>query len=138
MTSLVEQVTYTVCFCDSEYHPFKPILKHGFSHCFAFKHTEDYYIVANSELSHIELDVLERNEQAFNDLIESMVTVTVTLDIDAKHSIAGLRWLSCVETVKSLLGIRSPLLLTPYQLYKRLVRCQGKVPQNAQPKTNAN
>jgi len=128
---------YTICFCDSEDHLLKPILKAGFSHCFAIKHTDDNYIVVNCERSHAEVDALPVTAHVYADLVDGMTRITLAVKIDESGSIAGLRWLSCVESVKSLLGINDALLLTPYQLYKRLLRCQGKVQQNEQQKTNA-
>lgn len=127
---------YTICFCDSEPHLFKPLLKRGFSHCFAIKHTDDNYIVVNSDNSHIEVDALPVTPFVYADLVDGMTRITLAIKVDSKQSMAGLRWLSCVESVKSLLGINAPLLLTPYQLYKRLLRCRGKVQQNAPQNNN--
>lgn len=129
---------YTICFCDSDHHILQPILKRGFSHCFAIKHTDENYIVVNCDRSHAEVDALPATNRVYADLVDGMTRITLAVKIDESGSIAGLRWLSCVESVKSLLGINDPLLLTPYQLYKRLLRCQGKVQQNAPPNANAN
>lgn len=128
-------ITYTICFCDSVEHFFKPVLETGFAHCFAIKHTDDYYVVINCDPSHVEVDVLPATDEVFNDLVEDMVYLTLTIEVGS-NSIAGLRWLSCVESVKSLLGIRSFFMFTPYQLY-RYLKCQVKVQPNVQLKTSA-
>ena len=122
---------YTICFCDSEDHLLKPILKAGFSHCFAIKHTDDNYIVVNSSRSHVEVDALPVTPLVYADLVEGMTQITLWVQVDERRSIAGLRWLSCVESVKSLLGIQSKRILTPHQLY-RFLKCLVKVQRNAQ------
>lgn len=127
---------YTICFCDSEHHLLKPVLKAGFSHCFAIKHTDDNYIVVNCERSHAEVDALPVTPFVYADLVDGMTRITLATKINEDKSIAGLRWLSCVESVKSLLGINDALLLTPYQLYKRLLRCQAKAVQSEQQNSN--
>jgi len=111
---------YTICFCDSEDHLLKPILKTGFSHCFAIKHTDDNYIIVNSSRSHVEVDALPVTPLVYADLVEGMTQITLWVQVDERRSIAGLRWLSCVESVKSLLGIQSKRILTPHQLYRYL------------------
>jgi len=111
---------YTICFCDSEEHLLKPLLKPGFSHCFAIKHTDDNYIIVNSSRSHVEVDALPVTPLVYADLVEGMTQITLWVQVDERRSIAGLRWLSCVESVKSLLGIQSKRILTPHQLYRYL------------------
>lgn len=122
-----EKVTekWHVIFCQAKSdNILTPFLEKNFQHVYAMKETEGGYLwhIINSTQSHISLSLVSTDDfphprlYAGNDAI----ILPVTVHIDPR--ITGFRpcFFSCVEVVKSCLGINSIKIQTPFQLYKHL------------------
>ena len=96
-------------------------LRPGFRHCYAMKLTEgeNFWHIVNPRTSHIdvtqELVYLYPHPRVYAAPDAILLNVTARIDTDRVRGKICL--FNCVEVVKGLLGIDSPLTLTPYQLY---------------------
>lgn len=61
-------------------------------------------------------------------LVQEMMECTACVEIKVEDNpIQMPRWLYCVSFVKHVIGVRSPLILTPYQLYCELIKKPHRV-----------
>lgn len=74
--------------------------------------------MVDPRISYTSLDVYPKMGKVIPDDDETVLFVDRFVDIYKMRRVVGP--LNCVETVKGLLGISSPFVLTPYQLYKRV------------------
>lgn len=114
-----------ICFCDvKRKHWIQRVLKPGFHHVKAFKHSPggQFMVLVDSMRSHLDIDIVPLNEENIAKYTEGCKVVTVVVKYDLLFDRGHFCRFNCVEVVKSLLGIRSFWTFTPYQLYKRLTR----------------
>ncbi len=99
-------------------------LRPGFRHCFCLVRRPVGWLVCDLLKSSVFMDVVDPYEEA--DLIAHYCnrgrTVLVGSSFTDRSRSASLRLLTCVEIVKRIIGLRAPTVLTPYQLYRALVR----------------
>lgn len=114
-----EQVKATVIFSQSTLHKWLHwFLKDGFSHVKVVVHHPDVNIVIDPRSAYTTLDVYSRFGILVQQDGEMHVKVTRLIDRGKIRRFFGP--INCVETVKGVLGIKNPFILTPYQLYKEL------------------
>jgi len=114
---------WTVCFRDPvKYHWYQKYMKKGFQHCYAFKLSPggQFYIVVDPARSHTHIDLLPVTDENYQLLTKGYKFVTILREIDLNFDRGGICRFNCVEVVKSLIGLKSFMTFTPYQLYKRL------------------
>lgn len=97
-------------------------LKPGFRHVYAVRDAGDKWVVLQPRLAFLDVFIMCKHEYPH--------IRTITGDkpkiIEVSHAIKeaklmGFGLLSCVEVVKSALGIKHRSTITPYQLYKGLM-----------------
>jgi len=115
---MVSNLEYCIVFSDSNHWLFK-WCKPGFQHVRAFKHMANVWVSINPQVSHIDID-LYRDDLTLEQICgEGCTIVKYCTTIDLVQINTSLGYNTCIDTVKRLLGIRG-IILTPYQLYKRL------------------
>lgn len=97
-------------------------LKKGFRHCYVAR--KDYgkvWTVIQDTWTHLDVrSFLVSDYPDISDLAgEGAYVVKVDYNIGKAHRGYFCHY-NCVETVKAVLGIRKPFLITPYQLYRYL------------------
>lgn len=118
------RVQWYLVFSDTEAeHWWNRWLKPGFRHVFAIRRQGDIWLAFSPQQGFTDIDALEGTESVMDIITNPHATV---LHCDAERVMQGLRVRSlfapftCVEQVKSLLGIRH-WCFTPYQLYRQLM-----------------
>lgn len=110
------------------------VLKDGYKHCWILLWDGRQWITVDSLSSHIEV-------MTYNDIMDGLdlpmwlkdrytAVVEIPLRRDGEKELY-IRWLSCVEIAKHYLGIKAFGVITPYQLYKHLLRNGGKHARDA-------
>lgn len=107
-----------------------------FSHCWAFCAAGDDMIVrVDPQAWGVHVAPMAHNVDAIllemaQRPITALLSVTVDYKIASCHEpMRGLY--NCVSQLKAMLGVRGPLILTPFQLYKRLCKHEGCIPIKA-------
>lgn len=86
---------------------------------------EDHHLVFIDSLAHTtEVTVIDKNH--FTKVIEACATknilvIPVHCKTPERRSLPP-TFCSCVETVKRILGLHCPFILTPWQLFKHLIK----------------
>lgn len=103
------------------------LFKKDFSHCFALVRQDGLWVQVDPSLSVLAVNVLPVGvplRKMFPDCAKF-----VRFKRWIPENLVRTPWLlvplTCVEQMKSLLGVRNPLLLTPYQLFKHLEKSNG-------------
>lgn len=109
------------------WHWTEPFTRRGYRHAIALTPDGGGTIIVNrlSWRLHIERVAIPIGWVLKHFMLEGFWFVAYRAVIRARHAWPGI--LSCVETIKALVGIRSPLVITPWQLYRRL-RAMGATP----------
>jgi len=119
---------WTVCFTDYETHKHwvQWLLKPGFFHCYAFKESPggQFLMLVEPMRSHVDIDLLPNTPENLAKMTSCHKVVKVIVKYDLSQERGHICRFNCVEVVKSLLGINSFWCWTPWQLYKRLLKCQ--------------
>ena len=112
--------TYYIVFTSSNHWLFK-WCKEGFQHVRAFKPYANVLISINPQISHVDVQLYE-NTVSIEDIVGQPCTIVeYCTKINPVQINSSLGYNTCIDTVKRLLGIRG-IILTPYQLYKRLIK----------------
>jgi len=102
-------------------------LKTGFRHCFAYRLTEEGWVLCDPLASGLLLRTAPKVPS--RTLMVSLAAVGATVvAVASEPRAARLSWLrpvTCVEICKRLLGHRADRVLTPYQLFRDLLRWGG-------------
>lgn len=106
----------------------------GFRHVYAFRQTPEGWLYINPRTDYTEIALepyLNDNPaNGFQVVSEGPVTVLNVLAAVPKHRLRC-RWfvgpVTCVEIIKSLLGIRAFFVFTPRQLYHYARQCNGTI-----------
>lgn len=121
VSRLPENVAWVV-FCSDSDVPWLKILKRGFRHCLVIWHDGRNWICVDP-LSHVlDIQVIEKNGLDMPTLMREQGHVVVRTYRKAPLKIAPPDILSCVSLVKRALGIHKFSIITPWQLYRHLVR----------------
>lgn len=99
-------------------------LRSGFRHCFVAVNRSDVWIISNSLSHYTDLDVaVDWTAAEISAWYHRLGCVTVeTTTRTPVPRCAPIRPFTCVESVKRILGLRAPWVLTPWQLYRHLTR----------------
>lgn len=101
------------------------ILKPGFRHCYAILHDGNKWVSYDPLAPHTEITVHYDIDSHFNLpqwlAGQGQLPVPASIDWDKKKASPPMVF-SCVEAVKKLLGVHQFFVLTPWQLYRYLLR----------------
>lgn len=105
----------------TDQHSLLFFLKRDFSHCDIVICEDDSYIMVEPLYSctHIRCVSLELVEQFKRDCT---IYRCVLLPAPPFKRLLRIRFISCVGILKHILGIRTPFIITPFQLYKYINR----------------
>lgn len=117
-----------VVFCDNTEHWASFLLKPGFRHVFVcvlvWTQGVGYWLCIDPSSGVPEFSVLCGTGGDPRGHFESLGATVVEV---RREDASPPRWpwavSNCVGVVKVVLGIRAPFVITPYQLYRRLMRC---------------
>jgi len=118
-----QSIKHYVVFKDSN-NPRVGWFKKGFRHCFLLRKDYDCLftiIEGHYNLGTVRYESLE--DCAFQDVVGDGTVVEVDVNISARCAYS-LNFITCVGLIKYFLGVSYPFVFTPYQLYKRLKKCQ--------------
>lgn len=107
--------------------PFKPFLKSGFSHVILVRSVcaDMFWCIIDPARSHTDIIHIPKSLLSYEELTEGCTVVQITSKIDTNQTCYTIGMNSCVDVVKRILGIKGMFIITPYQLYKRLLRWDG-------------
>lgn len=97
-------------------HPF-------ISHCFVMWEDKGQWIVYDKSVVKTSIFTVTNH----SDIIAQSIVIKVNSNPTVSYFNLG----TCVSSVKEMIGIRNPFILTPYQLFKRLSQCQVKAPHKS-------
>lgn len=123
-----EPIEGWVLFTQSSYW-WSRFLKKGFSHCSLLIRKEDIWVMMSPSLGFAQIHLLPVGVTLKN--IIPNVSCMIRFKVWATRKRYRLPWVispfTCVEQIKAFLGIRNPVILTPYQLFKHLGGHDGRV-----------
>jgi len=102
-------------------HWMDPLLKEGFKHCFAVVDNAGYMICVDGKAGKPDVEVVCGSDYDLKGFYVKQGFTVVEVG-GGLPTICPLTLSNCVGMVKSVLGIRAFLAITPYQLYRRLTR----------------
>ncbi len=103
------------------------IFKRGFRHCFVMMLQGDRWMLIDPRSNKTDIHLLP-HPKSFNFpryYTEHGKTVLKIPTIKTPNRILSPFPVSCVETIKRLIGLHAWTVMTPYQLYKKLVKIQN-------------
>ena len=119
-----------IVFIESTYDSwFMRRLQPGFKHVYAMKKTEagNFWQIVDPLRPHLkvyqELVSMYPHPRAFAG--PDAIILPITANIDRAGKVGTLSIFTCVDVVKALIGIRAPLVFTPWQLYKYIMRAKS-------------
>ena len=114
-----------ICFTDVDInkHWVQNFFKPGFYHCYAFKESAggQFLLIIDPSQSHINVDMVPKNAENLAKLTDCHKVLKVVVKYELLRDRGHLCRFNCVEVIKALLGLKSFLTFTPYQLYKRII-----------------
>lgn len=117
---------YYVCFGGNKTHWWTKFLKKGFYHCFLLAREKDNWLIVDHVMGYTDIICLE-NTDALKVIRDKGYRVVKTQQNSVLSNKCHIfRLFTCVETIKHILGITTPLIFTPYQLYKYLKNEENK------------
>ena len=111
----------------------RPFLRPGFRHCFAAVAAGGYWIAVDGRRG---LPAMTVVAAADYDLAAFYRGLGYTVAAMTRASVAArtpFALATCVGVAKRVLGVRAPLALTPYWLWKRLERSKARLPLDTPP-----
>lgn len=103
-------------------------LRHGFRHCFMMMQQDGRWILIDPRSNKVDIHLLP-HPKSFNFprfYMEQGKTVVKIPSIHTPKKIMSPFPVSCVETLKRLIGLHAWWVMTPHQLYKKLLKIQNK------------
>ena len=95
-------------------------LKPGFHHCLAAIEWRGYWIVIDPKPGLPDFHITQGSEHALGAFYAAHGMVSIGVARRDVCFMSPLMAVSCVSAVKRLIGLRAPLVLTPWQLFRRL------------------
>jgi hypothetical protein len=129
-TSDQDGIPTIVVFADNRTRPVLRVLRRGFRHCFAALRVGDEWIACDPLKDRIQLALIPRPADFDLAAFYASQGHRVLVGRTARPPSRGTgvpSLLTCVAIVKRLLGIRAPTVITPWQLYRHLRRCEAPV-----------
>ena len=109
------------------------LLKPGFNHVYAMRWDGFNWLIVNPRSDFLSVEVSTICDHNLRDLAIGEATATVGVLCEIPKGRLRSRFfagpVTCVEVVKSLLGIRAWFLFTPWQLYNYARACRGTIRQ---------
>ena len=105
-------------FHDYGNHPWDPILKTGFKHCFCSVASGEYWILIDSRMGLPHVEVVSHSAYDLKQFYEDQGYTVVAIERGRPTKLPFIHS-NCVGMVKSVLGIKT-FAFTPYQLYRSL------------------
>lgn len=96
------------------------VFKAGFRHCFAVAECGDYWILVDPQEGRPELRVIAGAEFDLRQFYQAQGFTAVEIMVGNPIFRLPVMPATCVASVKRIIGLRAPLILTPWQLYRRL------------------
>lgn len=98
------------------------LFRREYGHCIAVIRRDGLWVVVDPSMSMTELTILPVgiNLREIMPNCTKIVRFVVWRDAKKMRTPWIFGAITCVEQIKALLGLRNPLLLTPYQLFKQL------------------
>lgn len=123
-----EYVDWYVVFGNTgERHWWNNILKPGFQHCWAVRRQGDLWVVLHSGIGVTEVFAAPGTLEDIVRIVGYSAIIHVRGWVNSSR--VRVPWVvapqTCVEQVKTLLGIRCGWIVTPYQLYRHLGGADG-------------
>ena len=100
----------------------RPFLKPGFRHCFAAVAAGDYWIAVDGRRGLPAIAVVAAASFDLAGFYRRLGYTVAPMREAPRPARTPFAFATCVGAAKRVLGIRAPLALTPYQLWKRLAR----------------
>lgn len=101
-------------------HWLAPLLKKGFSHVAVVLPVGDYWVVIDPHMGTPEVSIPTGTTYDIAAFYRDAGWLVVEVEVRELEAFGPLMINNCVGMVKKFLGIRKPLIITPYQLYKHL------------------
>ena len=103
------------------------LLKKGFRHCFMVMQQDGRWVLIDPRSNKTDIALLPHPAtfnfpRYFSE--QGKTVIKVPLTIKTPHKVAPVFPVSCVETVKRLIGVHQRWVMTPYQLYRHLTKIQ--------------
>lgn len=112
-----------VLFTHQSEHWLAPLLKPGFRHCFiAIRDDKGPWILIDPAMGVPRVSVIGLEDFDVAEFYRGMHMTAVEVDRPCEPPRWPLTLTNCVGMVKAVLGLRAPLVLTPYALYRRLTQ----------------
>ena len=111
-----------VVFSETDAHIFAKYLRPGFKHCFVVVKSEGYFIRLDYMAGKPALDVVCGSDYDLAGFYRREGLYVVETSRRVRSSFWPLATANCVGLVKTVLGLRAPFVITPYQLYRKLTR----------------
>ena len=89
-------------------------------HCFVIVRDGNHMVLVSPDISRLSVSIYEWPDNIEEHFDAMLVPFKCSVDVRTYHSKLMIGVHSCVEVVKSVIGVRNPLILTPYQLYKHM------------------
>lgn len=110
-----------VVFIDQHGHWLGPVLKKGFRHCFCAVLADGYWIEINGSRDGTVIKVIAGSDFDLKEYYESRGCRVLSVERGGALKLP-LVLSNCVGIVKAALGLGHFGVLTPYQLYKRIIK----------------
>jgi len=125
-----EYTDWYVIFLESKHrYWWTPWLKDGFTHCYAVRYTLHGWLYFNQAIGYSEVDMLlarTTNPHKIEPAATKIVRVRTWRD--QKQRVPQIfQACTCVEGVKSILGVKSFITWTPWQFYKYLMKSNSEL-----------
>lgn len=107
--------------------PWLRVLKPGFRHCYVLMNDGEHWVSIDPLSCHTEVTV--HHIAPDFDLpawLKKRHLTVVPASVNAREQVAPIGVYSCVEAVKRILGLHDFWVMTPYQLYKKLMGRDGQ------------
>lgn len=101
------------------------ILKRGFRHCFMIMQQDGRWVLIDPRSNKIDIAILPHPThfnfpRYFSE--QGKTVLKVPMNINTPGKVAPTLPMTCVDTMKRLIGLHSRWVLTPYQLYRALTK----------------
>jgi hypothetical protein len=100
----------------------RPFLRPGFRHCFVALAAGEYWIAVDARRGLAAIAVVAAASFDLAGFYRGLGYAVAPLREAPRPARTPFAFVTCVGAAKRVLGIRAPLALTPYQLWKRLER----------------
>jgi len=123
--------TFFIVFTQCEKYFWSPFLKKGFMHCYVIERLEMIWCMCDP--TRVGLNIVLPYCTSEHPLIENMMLLSPKIRVLEVVTIGQVgsfllrpKMLSCVSVVQYVTGISFSMCITPYSLFKKLLRCKHR------------